>query len=63
MISKIWPNGRGKTSWSYLVYRGFIEHVLNEFPFLLRRKLGHEFFAQKNCQNIKHLKGRFDYHM
>ena len=63
MISKIWANGSGRTSWSYLVYHGYIEHVFNEFSFLFRRKLRHDLFAQNFFQNIKNLKGKFDYHM
>ena len=45
MISNIWLTERGRTYRSYLVYRGFIEHVFNEFSFLLHQKLN-GFFTQ-----------------
>ena len=59
MISNIWLTERGRTYRSYFVYRGFIEHVFNEFSFLLHQKLN-GFFTQIFFQNIEILKGRFN---
>ena len=59
MISNIWLTERGRTYKSYLVYHEFIEHVFNEFSFLLHQKLN-GFFTQIFFQNIEILKGRFN---